>query len=52
MNQTEFAVSRFENRNGVTSWRMAGWLRGVRIRKNFPTREEAIGTLFIQSELR
>jgi hypothetical protein len=31
---------------------VAGWLRGVRIRKNFPTREEAIGTLFIQSELR
>jgi len=41
MNQTEFAVSRFENRNGVTSWRVAGWLHGVRIRKNFPTREEA-----------
>lgn len=41
MSQTEFAVSRFENRNGVTSWRVAGWLHGVRIRKNFPTREEA-----------
>lgn len=41
MNQTEFAVSRFENRNGVTSWRVAGWRHGVRIRKNFPTREEA-----------
>lgn len=41
MNQTEFAVSRFENRNGVTSWRVAGWLHGIRIRKNFPTREEA-----------
>ncbi len=41
MSQTEFAVIRFENRNGVTSWRVAGWLHGVRIRKNFPTREEA-----------
>ncbi len=41
MNHTEFAVSRFENRNGVTSWRIAGWLHGVRIRKNFKIREEA-----------
>src|SRR5471030_1501898 len=40
-NQTEFSVSRFENQNGVTSWRVAGWLYGVRIRKNFKTREEA-----------
>ncbi|HVU33963.1 MAG TPA: hypothetical protein VHE61_11045 [Opitutaceae bacterium] len=29
------------NRNGTTSWRVAGWLHGVRIRKNLPTREEA-----------
>lgn len=36
-----FAVSRYENRNGVTSWRVSGWLHGVRIRKNFPTKEEA-----------
>ena len=41
MNHTEFAVSRFENRNGVTSWRVSGLLAGVRIRKNFKTREEA-----------
>jgi hypothetical protein len=41
MNQAEFAVSQFENRNGITSWRVAGWLHGVRIRKNFKTREEA-----------
>jgi hypothetical protein len=41
MNHTEFGVSRFENRNGVTSWRVTGWLHGVRIRKNFKTREEA-----------
>jgi hypothetical protein len=41
MNQTEFAVSRFQNRNGVTSWRVTGWLHGVRIRKNFKSKEEA-----------
>jgi hypothetical protein len=41
MNQTGFAVSQFENRNGITSWRVAGWLHGVRIRKNFKTKEEA-----------
>jgi hypothetical protein len=41
MNQAEFVVSQFENRNGITSWRVAGWLHGVRIRKNFKTREEA-----------
>ena len=42
MNQSPFAVTRFENRNGVTSWRVDGRLHGVRIRKNFKTREEAI----------
>lgn len=42
MNQSSFAVTRFENRNGVISWRVDGRLRGVRIRKNFKTREEAI----------
>lgn len=41
MNQPTFAVSRFENRNGVISWRVDGRLHGVRIRKNFKTREEA-----------
>jgi hypothetical protein len=41
MNQTGFVVSQFENRNGITSWRVAGWLHGVRIRKNFKTKEEA-----------
>ena len=41
MNHTTFAVSRFENRNGVTSWRVDGRLHGVRFRKNFKTREEA-----------
>jgi integrase len=41
MNHTQFTVSRFENRNGVASWRVAGLLHGVRIRKNFKTKEEA-----------
>jgi hypothetical protein len=41
MNQTAFAVTRFQNRNGVTSWRVTGWLHGVRIRKNFKSKEEA-----------
>lgn len=41
MNQTEFAVSQFRNRNGVISWRVDGRINGVRIRKNFKTREEA-----------
>ena len=37
---TAFSLTRFLNRNGSTSWRVSGWLAGVRIRKNFPTREE------------
>src|ERR1035437_3837382 len=40
-NHTTFAVSRFENRNGVTSWRVDGHLHGVRVRRNFKTREDA-----------
>ena len=39
--ENSFTVTRFENRNGVTSWRIAGWLHGVRIRKNFKSKEEA-----------
>jgi integrase len=39
--QTKFIVSRFENRNKITSWRVDGRLHGLRIRKNFKTREEA-----------
>ncbi|HWZ95134.1 MAG TPA: site-specific integrase [Opitutaceae bacterium] len=39
--ENTFAVGRFENRNGIPSWRVAGWLHGVRIRKNFKTKEEA-----------
>lgn len=41
MEHSKFAVTRFENRNGVTSWRLTGWLHGVRIRKNFKTKDEA-----------
>ena len=41
MNHSKFSVISFENRNGVTSWRVDGRLLGVRIRKNFKTREEA-----------
>ncbi len=41
MNQPTFAVSRFENRNGIVSWRVDGRLHGIRFRKNFKTREEA-----------
>jgi integrase len=41
MKNTKFVVSRFANRNGVTSWRVSGFLHGVRIRKNLKTREEA-----------
>jgi hypothetical protein len=39
--ENSFTVVRFKNRNGATSWRVSGWLHGVRFRKNFKTREEA-----------
>ncbi|HEY4248483.1 MAG TPA: hypothetical protein VGM64_16780 [Lacunisphaera sp.] len=41
MKHTKFVVSSFENRNGTTSWRVDGYFNGLRIRKNFKTREEA-----------
>jgi hypothetical protein len=41
MNHSKFVVSRFENRNGNTSWRVDGRLHGTRFRRNFKTREEA-----------
>jgi integrase len=41
MSQSAFIVGKFTNRNGVTSWRVDGRLNGLRIRKNFKTREEA-----------
>ena len=41
MKNTNFVVTRYENRNGVSSWRVSGFLHGIRIRKNLKTREEA-----------
>ncbi len=41
MPDSSFDVTRFENRNGVISWRISGWLHGLRVRKNFKSREEA-----------
>jgi hypothetical protein len=41
MNHSKFAVSRFENRNSITSWRVEGRINGVRFRRNFKTKEEA-----------
>lgn len=41
MSQSTFSVNRFENRNGVISWRVDGRLNGVRIRRNFKTKDEA-----------
>jgi hypothetical protein len=38
---TSFVITRFKNCSGAISWRLSGWLAGVRIRKNFKTREEA-----------
>jgi hypothetical protein len=38
---TSFDIARFTNRNGRPSWRISGWLHGVRIRKNFKSRDEA-----------
>lgn len=41
MNQTSFSLVPFENPNGARSWRLTGWLNGIRIRRNFKRREEA-----------
>ncbi len=41
MSDSTFDVTRFQNRNGVTSWRVSGWLHGLRIRTNFKSRQEA-----------
>ena len=46
--KSAFTIKPFKNRNGVISYRVAGWLLGERIRRNFKTREAAIlerGTL-------
>lgn len=39
--ENSFSVSRFKNRNGVSSFRVDGRLSGVRIRRNFKTVEQA-----------
>jgi hypothetical protein len=41
MNHTTFIVTRFNNKTGTVSWRVSGNLHGIRIRKNFRSREEA-----------
>jgi len=41
MKQSTFAITRFENQSGLLSWRVEGRLYGLRIRKNFKSREEA-----------
>lgn len=38
---SKLVVAPFENRNGVTSYRLTGWLHGERVRRNFKTRDEA-----------
>ncbi|OAM87916.1 site-specific integrase [Termitidicoccus mucosus] len=40
--KSAFTIKPFKNRNGVISFRVAGWLLGERVRKNFKTREDAI----------
>jgi hypothetical protein len=39
---TTFILARFTNRNGTPSWRLSGWMHGVRIRRNFKSREDAV----------
>jgi hypothetical protein len=41
MNQTGFTLVPFDNRAGSKFLRLSGWLSGIRIRRNFKTREEA-----------
>ncbi len=50
MKHTKFVVSSFENRNGNTSWRVDGYFNGVRIRKNFKTREPRLRLPVAESE--
>lgn len=37
----KFVVTQYQNSNGTSAWRVDGRLHGVRIRKNFKSREEA-----------
>jgi hypothetical protein len=43
MKHAKFVVTRFVNRCGAVSWRVDGRLHGVRIRRNFKSKEEAAG---------
>src|SRR5579863_7796886 len=42
MNYRKFVIGRFENRNGKISWRVEGRIDGVRFRRNFKSKEEAV----------
>src|SRR5271168_4399461 len=43
MNHTKpFVVSEFTNPSGEIVFRVSGWLDGRRVRKNFPSRAEAL----------
>jgi hypothetical protein len=51
--ENSFCVTRFKNRNGVFSFRVDGYLHGVRIRRNFKSPEEAAaakGALELKAE--
>ncbi|RRK00369.1 site-specific integrase [Opitutaceae bacterium TAV3] len=39
--KSAFTVKPFRNRNGAMSWRVSGWLHGLRIRRNFKDKQAA-----------
>jgi len=41
MKHNAFVISWFVNQSGLISWRVDGRVHGIRIRKNFKSREEA-----------
>ena len=41
MKHVKFVINQFTNPSGEIVFRVSGWLDGKRVRKNFPTREEA-----------
>ena len=41
MDRPALVLGRYENRHGVTSWRVPGNLPGLRVRRNCKSREEA-----------
>jgi integrase len=42
MANNRFKIAKFTNPSGQDVWRLSGTLNGKRIRKNFPTRDEAV----------